>query len=54
MDLALSDMSGTALLARLAEARDCGIIVISSMDDEADRIVSLAVCRIGGTRRGYA
>ena len=41
MDLAFSDMSGMALLTRLAEARDCGIIVISGMNDEADRIVGL-------------
>ena len=41
MDLTLSDMSGIALLRRLAVARDCGIIVISAVDDEADRIVSL-------------
>ena len=41
MDLALSDMSGMALLTRLAGAGDCGIIVISNVDDEADRIVGL-------------
>ena len=41
MDLAFSDMSGMALLTRLVEARDCGIIVISGMNDEADRIVGL-------------
>ena len=41
MDLAFSDMSGMALLTRLAGARDCGIIVISGMNDEADRIVGL-------------
>ena len=41
MDLMLSDMSGMALLTRLAGARDCGIIVLSAMDDEADRIVGL-------------
>ena len=41
MDLTLSDTSGMALLAQLAEARDCGIIVICSLDDEADRIVGL-------------
>ena len=41
MDLALPDMSGMALLTRLAGARDCGIIVICDLDDEADRIVGL-------------
>ena len=41
MDLAFSDMSGMALLTRLAEARDCGIIVICDLNDEADRIVGL-------------
>ncbi len=41
MDLALPDMSGMALLTRLAEQRDCGVIVISGMNDEADRIVGL-------------
>ena len=41
MDLAVPDMSGLALLAQLAGARDCGIIVITDMADEADRIVGL-------------
>ncbi len=41
LDLTLPDMNGTALLTRLAEQRDCGLIVISDMNDEADRIVGL-------------
>lgn len=41
MDLAFSDMSGMALLTRLAGARDCGIIVICDLNEEADRIVGL-------------
>ncbi len=41
MDLALPDMNGTALLVHLAEQRDCGLIVISGMNDESDRIVGL-------------
>ena len=41
MDLKLSDMSGVAVLSRLSAARDCGVIVISEMADEADRIVGL-------------
>lgn len=41
MDLTLSDMSGMALLTQLAGARDCGIIVLSDLNDEADRIVGL-------------
>ena len=41
MDLTLPDMSGLALLTRLAGARDCGIIVICDLNEEADRIVGL-------------
>ena len=41
MNLTLPDMSGMALLSHLAEARDCGIIVICDLNDEADRIVGL-------------
>ena len=41
MDLAFSDMSVMALLTRLAGARDCGIIVICDLNEEADRIVGL-------------
>ena len=41
MDLTFTDMSGMALLTRLAEARDCGIIVICDLNEEADRIVGL-------------
>lgn len=41
LDLSLPDISGMALLARLAEGRDCGIVVVSGMCDEADRIVGL-------------
>lgn len=41
MDLRLSDMSGMDVLNRLSAARDCGVIVMSEMADEADRIVGL-------------
>ena len=41
MDLAPPDMSGMALLTRLAGVRDCGIIVICDLNNEADRIVGL-------------
>ncbi|HEY0202655.1 MAG TPA: response regulator transcription factor [Acetobacteraceae bacterium] len=41
VDLTLPDVSGVTLIGRLAEARDCGVIVVSGMGDEADRIVGL-------------
>ena len=41
MDLTLPDMSGMALLSHLADQRDCGLIVLSDLNDEADRIVGL-------------
>lgn len=41
MDLTLPDMSGMALLSHLADQRDCGLIVMSNLNDEADRIVGL-------------
>lgn len=41
MDLTLPDMSGMALLSHLAEQRDCGLIVLSDLNDEADRVVGL-------------
>jgi len=41
MDLNLPDINGMTLISRLAETRDCGLIVISGMAEEADRIVGL-------------
>ena len=41
MDLTLPDMSGMALLSHLADQCDCGLIVLSDLNDEADRIVGL-------------
>ena len=41
VDLTLPDISGVALIGRLAEHRDCGVIVVSGMGEEADRIVGL-------------
>ena len=41
VDLTLPDVSGVTLIGRLAEARDCGVIVVSGMGEEADRIVGL-------------
>lgn len=41
LDLSLPDINGMALLSRLVEGRDCGIIVVSELSDEADRIVGL-------------
>ncbi len=41
MDLTLPDVNGMSLIAKLAEQRDCGVIVISGMGEEADRIVGL-------------
>ncbi len=41
VDLTLPDVSGVSLIARLAEGRDCGVIVVSGMGEEADRIVGL-------------
>ena len=41
VDLTLPDISGVTLIGRLAEQRDCGVIVVSGMGDESDRIVGL-------------
>ena len=41
MDMGMSDMSGAALLSRLSATCDCGVIVMSEMAEEADRIVGL-------------
>jgi len=41
VDLTLPDVSGVTLIGRLAEQRDCGVIVVSGMGEEADRIVGL-------------
>lgn len=41
VDLTLPDVSGVSLIARLAEGRDCGVIVVSGTGEEADRIVGL-------------
>ena len=41
MDLTLPDMSGVALLSHLNNQRGCGLIVLSDLNDEADRIVGL-------------
>ena len=41
MGLTLPHMSGMALLSHLTNQRDCGLIVLSDLNDEADRIVGL-------------
>ncbi len=41
MDLNLPDVNGMSLIGRLSESRDCGVIVLSQLADEADRIVGL-------------
>ena len=41
MDLTLPDMNGMLLIGKLAQCRDCGIIVVSGLGDEADRVVGL-------------
>ena len=41
VDLTLPDVSGVSLIGRFAEQRDCGVIVVSGMGEEADRIVGL-------------
>ena len=41
MDLCLPDMSGMTLISRFAGQRNCGLVVVSSSGDEADRIVGL-------------
>ncbi len=41
MDLNLPDINGMTLISRLAESRDCGLIVVSGIAEEADRIVGL-------------
>ncbi len=41
MELALPDLNGMSLIARMTEPRDCGVIVLSDLGEEADRIVGL-------------
>ena len=41
VDLELPDTNGVDLIAYFAESRSCGIIVVSGMGEEADRIVGL-------------
>ena len=41
MELALPDLNGMSLIARMTETRDCGVIVLSELGEEADRIVGL-------------
>nr|WP_283949827.1 response regulator transcription factor [Limobrevibacterium gyesilva] len=43
VDLELPDTSGIVLIQWLASEGDCGIIVVSGLSDEADRVVSLEV-----------
>ncbi len=41
LDHGLPDVSGLSLLARFAERVDCGVLIISDQQEEADRIVGL-------------
>lgn len=41
VDLELPDTNGVDLIAHFAESRSCGVIVVSGMGEEADRIVGL-------------
>jgi DNA-binding response OmpR family regulator len=41
VDINLPDTDGTALLTMLARQGDCGLIIVSGMTEEADRIVGL-------------
>lgn len=41
MDLNFPDINGMTLIGRIAASRDCGLIVVSGMAEEADRIVGL-------------
>ena len=41
VDLELPDTNGVDLISWFAEQRDCGVIVVSGMGEEADRIVGL-------------
>ena len=41
VDLTLPDISGLALISRLVEQRDCGVVVVSGSGEEADRVVGL-------------
>ncbi len=41
VDLELPDTNGVDLIGRLSESRACGVIVVSGMGEEADRIVGL-------------
>ncbi len=43
VDLHLPDISGLALIIRLVEQRDCGVVVVSGSGEEADRVVGLEV-----------
>jgi len=41
LDHSMPEAGGFPLLSRVAERRDCGVIVLSDLDDEQDRIVGL-------------
>lgn len=41
VDIGLPDTSGVTLIAWLVQQGDCGIIVLSGLTDEADRVLSL-------------
>ena len=41
VDLELPDTSGVVLIKWLVDQRDCGVIVVSGVGDEADRIIGL-------------
>ena len=41
VDLELPDTNGVDLISHFAETRSCGVIVVSGMGEEADRIVGL-------------
>lgn len=41
VDVTLPDVDGTVLLSRLTRERDCGVIVLSDLSEEADRIIAL-------------
>jgi len=43
VDLWLPDMNGLTLVGRLAEGRDCGVVVVSGSGEEADRVVGFEV-----------
>ncbi len=39
LDLVLTDMDGRSLVAMLGSPRNCGVIVLSGMLDEADQVI---------------